>query len=121
MNNHEDNVKAFFIIQELIDVETDRINIGAFWFSVGIGIIIIGMVVSPELVAMGIFIVLFGLEKLINGNSLKSRYLKMLPEYVLPPEIACIKCGQSLELDLEERLMGKYFCPECNKTLHYSR
>ena len=117
--NIENNISVFEI-QELIKEQTERGNIGAFWFFCGLIFILIGLDQSLELVSLGIGIVLFGLEKIINGNSLKSRYMKMLPNHMLPAEIDCIKCGNKLELDLDERLNGKYFCPFCNQIFRQS-
>jgi len=107
-------------IQEHIKEQTERINIGSFWFFVGLLCILIGLKESLEFISLGIGTVMYGLEKIINGNSLKSRYSKILSKYGLPAEIDCIKCGKNLDLDLDERLNGKYFCPFCNQTFRQS-
>ncbi|UCF65108.1 MAG: hypothetical protein JSW33_04550 [bacterium] len=107
-------------LEQLIQDQTERVNIGTFWFIAGLFFILIGLHRSLELASLGIGTVLFGLEKIINGNSLRSRYSKILSQYYLPAEIDCLKCGNNLELDLQERVSGKYFCPFCNQTFRFT-
>ena len=104
-------------IEKLIEQQTERIDRGAFWFFSGIYILVLGMIATPMLELFGIGSSLFGLEELMRGIYLKSHYKKRLPKNLPPLEISCIKCGNNLELDLEERLSGKYFCPLCNESL----
>ena len=116
MNIQSNNNLSVSRIKELIETQSERVNIATLFFIVGMIIILIGISVSLEMVSIGVVIILYALGEIINGNSLKSRFKKMLPEYVLPPEIECLKCGNNLELDFEERLSGKYFCPMCNQS-----
>lgn len=104
-------------IEEVIKKQTSRVNRGLAWLVGGILVTIVTLGFPIQIVAWGA--ILYGLAEIINGSSNKSKYKKMLPIDLLPAEIECIKCGKSLELDMDERTNQKYFCPICNQSFRY--
>ena len=120
MNNKIDNAEELPLveIEQVIESQTSRVNRGVAWLIGGILVTLITLNSPIQIVAWGA--ILYGLSDIINGNSKKSRYERMLPKNLLPAEIECIKCKTSLDLEIEERISQKYFCPECNQTFHYN-
>ena len=83
-------------------------------------LIFVGLALSSNGIAyLAVPFILYGLKEMINGSSRRSRYKKMLPETILPKEINCLRCGENLELDEDERKTHQYFCPSCNRTFRY--
>jgi len=120
MNNKIENAEELPLveIEQVIESQTSRVNRGVAWLIGGILVTLITLNSPIQIVAWGA--ILYGLSDIINGNSKKSRYERMPPKNLLPAEIECIKCKTSLDLEIEERISQKYFCPECNQTFHYN-
>ena len=114
-SSHELSIKD---IERSIEKQTNRINKGITFLVLGI-IITITTIDSPvQIIWYGA--ILYGIAEIINGNSLKSRYKKMMPTNLLPPKINCNNCGELLELDMDERVSQEYFCPICNQKFSYN-
>jgi len=105
-------------LEQRLESQTKRVHHGMYWFFGGILVTVITIESPVQIVAWGA--ILYGLRELINGNFQKSKLKKMLPDDLIPSEITCTKCGETLELDSDERASRKYFCPMCNRTYHYT-
>lgn len=105
-------------LEQRLELQNKRIHHGMYWLFGGALVTVLTIESPVQIVAWGAIV--YGLADIINGNFQKSRLKKMLPDDLIPSEINCTKCGTTLELDQDERIIRKYFCPKCNQTYHYT-
>jgi len=62
-----------------------------------------------------------GIEYYYCKNSECQALLKKeLPEYAVPESVICPNCNIELDLSEDERMVGKFHCPECDAVIDYT-